>query len=224
MENYGILLTDDEPAYHAIVDAILDVTGVALVHADDRESALRAVNARPFDLILMDIQLGESGGYAAAAAIRAARSWAVEVPIIAFTTLRPADGERHFLERGFDGWLAKPFTAGELLAVVRRWLGGDAIGAMPPADNGRLAALLGEESARSMIARLHQGLAESIVAIDAGAAPGPYGHRMGGLAGTLGFPALSAAWLSLQDSADAWPTVRAVTIEAIGRGADGESA
>jgi hypothetical protein len=38
---------------------------------------------------------------------------------------------------------------------------------------------------------------------------------MGGLAGTLGFPTLSAAWLSLQDDRAAWPTVRALTIEAI---------
>lgn len=217
MEKYGILLIDDEPAYHAIVDAVLGPTGAAVVHADDSESAIQAVNTRAFDLILMDIQLGASDGYATAAAIRAAHPWAAACPVIAFTTLRPDQGERHFVDRGFDGWLPKPITSAELLAVARRWLRDDAIGVPQATGDDRLATLLGEAGARAMIERLHASLAEAVAAIDAGADPGPQGHSMGGLAGTLGFPALSAAWLSLQDSADAWPTVRAMTIEAIGR-------
>lgn len=188
MEKYGILLIDDEPAYHAIVDAVLGPTGAAIAHADDTESALDAVKARAFDLILMDIQLGASDGYATTAAIRAAQPWAVACPVIAFTTLRPEQGERHFVDRGFDGWQPKPFTAGELLAVARRWLGDDAIGSPQATSDERLATLLGEEGARAMIERLYASLAEALAAIDAGADPGPKGHSMGGSPARWAFP------------------------------------
>jgi hypothetical protein len=66
-----------------------------------------------------------------------------------------------------------------------------------------------------MIYRFHAGLAEGVKEIDAGGDVRAIGHRLGGLAGTLGFPALSAAWLALEDGRSVWPTVRTLALEAI---------
>jgi two-component system OmpR family response regulator len=217
-ENYGILLVDDEPAYHAMVSALLRHLPAAVDHAADRNDALRKAAARRYDLVLMDIQLGEDDGRAAAASIRAAADWARDRPILAFTSVHPPEGERHFIEHGLDGWIAKPFEARALIATICRHLGVDPAEIGTPPAGGQLAALLGEEGAASMIERLHANLAEAVAEIDGGADARPIGHRMGGLAGTLGFPALSAAWLSLQDDRAAWPTVRALTLEAIAHG------
>lgn len=217
MENYGILLVDDEPAYHAIVPALLGPLGCAVDSVANPDSALRAVAAKRYDLILMDIELGEGAdGVSTTARLRAAAEWLRLCPIIAFTTLTPDDGEGYFQERGLDGYLRKPFTAADVAAFAQRWLG---CTTPPPAGgDGRLAALLGEEAAAQMVDRLHTSLAEAVAAIDAGAAAASFGHRLGGLAGTLGFPVLSAAWLALQDGdSTGWPTVRALTCEALAR-------
>lgn len=214
-ENYGILLVDDEPAYHAIVPALLRSLSIAVDSAASREAALRMASARPYALILMDIQLGGDDGVETAATIRQSLDWARDCPIIAFTSVCPVGGEQYFRERGFDGWISKPFEGQRLIAAVRHALddGRDISDIVP--EGGKLAALLGEEGAASMIDRLHANLAESLAEIDGGADARPIAHRMGGLAGTLGFPTLSAAWLSLQDDRAVWPTVRALTMEAI---------
>ena len=217
MENSGILLVDDEPAYHAIVAALLSGTA-AIDFAPNAAAAVAAVRAHIYELILVDIEMPDRDGYQVVADIRAAAIWAQVVPIVAFTTLRPADGERHFIDRGFDGWLAKPFAAADLFALVRRWRGGEqpAIGA--DERRSQLADLLGQDQADAMVGRMLASFAEAVEAIDAGDDERVLGHRLGGLAGTLGFPALSAAWLALEDGGrPMWPTARAITQEAIER-------
>ncbi|WP_238147242.1 response regulator [Rhizorhabdus dicambivorans] len=214
MEKYGILLIDDEAAYHAMVSALLGGRGVEVAAVADSDEALAAVMRQRFALILLDIQLGADDGRELVGSLRRMRPWLADCPIVAFTTMRPAAGESYFIDRGFDGWLPKPFKAADLIALARRWLGADRVGEL--SEESPLAKLLGEEAAASMIERLHVHLSEAVAEIDGGADPRPVGHRVGGLAGTLGFPALSAAWLSLQDNSAAWPTVRALTLETLG--------
>jgi CheY-like chemotaxis protein len=218
MGKYGIILIDDEASYHAIVAALLVPRGIAVVAVADADEALAAVMRQRFALVLLDIRLGADDGRELVGSLRRMQPWLAECPIIAFTTMRPTGGEGYFVERGFDGWLAKPFRADELIGLMRRWIGADQVAELADAAGSPLAKLLGEEAARTMIARLHAQLAEAVKAIDDGADPRPIGHRMGGLAGTLGFAALSAAWLSLQDHGAAWPTVRALTLETLGKG------
>ena len=218
MQNSGILLVDDEPAYHAIVSAVLMCRTGTVDYSDNRGAAIDAVRSRPYDLILMDIEMPDGDGYRAVADVRAAAEWARVIPIIAFTTLRPSGGEQHFIDEGFDGWLAKPFEAGQLVQLVRRWLGGDEAASSAEDRGQQLAALLGAEAATAMIDRLYVSLEDAIEAIDGGADVRSYGHKLGGLSGTLGFAVLSAAWLSLQGGdSTAWPTVRKLTLEAIKR-------
>lgn len=217
MEHSGILLVDDVSAYRAIVAALLvRIGGVDFV--GNGAEAVAAVRERSYDLILVDIEMPGRDGYQVAADIRATAEWARLVPIVAFTTLRPAGGERHFIERGFDGWLAKPFTAADLFALVRRWRGGDEPLTGGDERRSQLADLLDQEEADTMVDRMLASFADAIDAIDAGDDEKALGHRLGGLAGTLGFPVLSATWLAMEDGGRTmWPTVRAITCEAIGR-------
>ena len=215
MEKYGILLIDDEAAYEAILAALLGKHGLAIARVGDAPAALAAVVAQRFALILLDVQLGADDGRQLVGALRRVGPWMAECPIIAFTTMRPAAGERYFVELGFDGWLPKPFKAADLTMLFRAWPGIYPDEAPGDAAGHPLIRLLGEEGAAEMIDRLHAYLREAMKAIDDGADPRPIGHRIGGLAGTLGFPILSAAWLSLQDNSAAWPTVRTLTVETL---------
>lgn len=218
MENYGILLVDDEPAYHAIVSALLAARGGRVDGADSIATALEAVRSRRYDLVLVDINLAADDGYVAVGHLRATADWARIAPILAFTTEHLSGGERHYVDAGFDGWLPKPFQAAELIVTLQRWLGAERVGPITVPSEDKLAAVIGEEAARGMIDRFHAGIAEAIRDIDAGGDERAIGHRLGGLAGMLGYRTLSAAWLALEEEGrSVWPTVRTLALEAIAR-------
>ena len=80
----------------------------------------RRVCAGPFDLVLLDINLGQ--GPNGADVLRELRAMPAyqDVPIVAVTAYAlPGDRER-FLGMGFTDYLAKPFNADELLALTAR--------------------------------------------------------------------------------------------------------
>lgn len=210
-----ILVVDDEPAYGEIVRALIARTGYAVDAAPDAPAAFQAVRLREYSLILMDIEMAGITGLRGAARIRQTADWTRRVPIIAFTAHRPPRGERFFLERDFDGWLPKPFTANDLFGLLKRWLSVEGSDVALSAETG-LRQIMGREELDAAIARLRDGFAQAIAAIDAGADPGPYGHRLGGLSGTMGFATLSAAWLALEGRPRLWDTVRGLTLEWMG--------
>src|SRR5438128_857174 len=86
------------------------------VVANGRE-AVDAVAARRYDLVLMDIQMPEMDGFEATARIRALPQGG-KLPIIALTAHALSGERERCLERGMTGYLAKPFKAHELFAVV----------------------------------------------------------------------------------------------------------
>ena len=218
MEDRSILLVDDEPAYHLIISALLKDVGISVQGVPDAASAFQAIRAHRYSLILLDIQMAGIDGFRGVGHIRSTSDWTRHVPIVAFTASNPADDESAFIQRGFDGLLAKPFCAADLIHLLRCRLQDETIGRMVATDRMALSDIVGSKTADVMLKRFHSNLAAAVRAIDAGADARGYGHRLGGLAGTLGMSALSAAWLSLQyGNFGAWPTVRALSVELIER-------
>lgn len=213
---HPVLVVDDEPAFGGIVKGLLAGSGYAVDIAPDAPAAFQAVRLQQYSLILMDIEMAGISGLRGIVPIRQTADWTKKVPIIAFTAHRPPRGERYFLEHDFDGWLPKPFTAADLHGLLRRWLPLEAIDEGAATREG-LEQIMGREQMEAMIARLRYSFAQAIAAIDAGADPASYGHRLGGLSGTLGLPALGAAWLALTGGhAKVWETVRRLTLEWMG--------
>lgn len=211
-----ILVVDDEPAFGKIVKALVANAGCSVDSAPDAPAAFHAVRLRRYSLILMDIEMAGITGLQGVARIRQTADWTRSVPIVAFSSHHPPRGERFFLERDFDGWLPKPFTANDLFRHLKRWLPIDAPDDNSPVREG-LAQIMSREELEAMNARLRNSFAQAIAAIDGGADPAPYGHRLGGLVGTMGLPVLSAAWLALQtEHRKIWDTVRRLTLEWMG--------
>ena len=75
---------------------------------------------RPYDLILMDIQMPEMNGYQATRWLRR-QGW--QGPIVALTAHAMVGDREKCLEAGCDGYIAKPVSVAELWDALRRYLG-----------------------------------------------------------------------------------------------------
>jgi len=124
-----ILLAEDNPVNQQVATAMLLKRGHQVDVVANGRAAVDAVGAERYDLVLMDIQMPEMDGFEATRHIRALPQGAT-LPIIALTAHALSGERERCLERGMTGYLAKPFKAHELFAVVE---GRGADGAEPPA-------------------------------------------------------------------------------------------
>ena len=112
-----ILLAEDNPVNQQVAVAMLVKRGHQVdVVANGRE-AVAAVSAEPYDIVLMDLQMPELDGFAATEQIRALPQGGT-LPIIALTAHALSGERERCLDRGMTGYLAKPFKAHELFAVI----------------------------------------------------------------------------------------------------------
>ncbi|HEV2082103.1 MAG TPA: response regulator [Brevundimonas sp.] len=116
-----VLYVDDHPANRALVHAVLTSQGVACALAEDGAEGVEVARTGVWDLILMDVQMPVMDGVAATRAIRALPGPAAEVPIVALTANTLAADRRAYAEAGMVDCLAKPASAADLMAAVRRW-------------------------------------------------------------------------------------------------------
>lgn len=90
--------------------------------APTAEEALGRVESEPFDLLLVDINLGEGKNGTELLHIVRGREDLPELPAVALTAYAlPGDREK-LLEKGFDAYQEKPFTRAELTETINQAL------------------------------------------------------------------------------------------------------
>jgi len=121
LEDLRVLVVDDNEINRELLRTVLIGLGAELSEAADGPSGLEVANARPVDLILMDVRMPGMNGPEVLAAIRAGNGPNQNVPILAFT----ADGDPARLTRdcGFDGVIRKPIVVAEMYAAMGVALG-----------------------------------------------------------------------------------------------------
>jgi two-component system alkaline phosphatase synthesis response regulator PhoP len=118
MEQPRIFLVEDEDAIVRPLASALDRGGFTVERIERAEEALEALTERRPRAIIMDIGLPGMSGLEACAEIR--RRWVVPVLVL---TARGEEQDRVLgLELGADDYLAKPFSARELVARLRALL------------------------------------------------------------------------------------------------------
>ena len=116
-----VLVVEDNLVNRELAGILLARFGCDAVFAENGKEAVAAVEAGPFDLVLMDCQMPVLDGYAATRAIRE-RHPAEELPIVALTAYTTREHRERCREAGMDDFLAKPFDKRALFGVLTRWL------------------------------------------------------------------------------------------------------
>ena len=116
-----ILLAEDNVVNQKVAVRLLEKHGYTVVVANNGLEALAVLSREPFDLVLMDVQMPEMGGFEATAAIRwQEQETGRHMPIIAMTAHTMQGDRERCLEAGMDGYVSKPIRVQELLAVLER--------------------------------------------------------------------------------------------------------
>ncbi|HUQ72665.1 MAG TPA: ATP-binding protein [Planctomycetaceae bacterium] len=119
-----ILIADDMPDNRRLISFLLAKTGAECVAVDDGATAIAAVmmaviDGRPFDLILMDMQMPVLDGYAATQQLRAE---GCRLPIVALTANSMSTDRERCLAAGCDDYLSKPIQREQMYGLIARWI------------------------------------------------------------------------------------------------------
>jgi signal transduction histidine kinase/CheY-like chemotaxis protein len=174
-----ILVADDYEMNREITSAMLTLAGHEVDVVADGAEAVAAVRAKPYDLVLLDIEMRGMNGLEAVEHIRRLDAPAGHVPVVAMTANVLPQQVRAFDEAGMDGHLGKPFNRNQLIEKVNQFLSpvraaaGDTT--RPPASRAaafdkkalaEMKLLIGEQRTAAWIGTLRTQL-ESIVAPEA---------------------------------------------------------
>lgn len=118
MKSISILVADDEEEIADLVAIHLEKEGYDVVKVHNGQEAIRVIETRSIDLLILDIMMPEMDGYDATRLIREQYN----MPIL-FLSAKTSDFDKvHGLVIGADDYITKPFTPIELVARVNAHL------------------------------------------------------------------------------------------------------
>jgi two-component system KDP operon response regulator KdpE len=112
-QTVSVLVVDDEPALRKVIRASLAASGFIVEEVGTGTEAIGVVEHRPFDLILLDINMPGLGGIETCRLLRAR---APRTGILMVTVRDVEEDKVRALEAGADDYVTKPFRFRELIA------------------------------------------------------------------------------------------------------------
>jgi PAS domain S-box-containing protein len=200
-----ILIGDDNVITLLLVKEFLrDIPNLELDTAGDGEEALRLARAKPYDLIIMDMQMPVMDGLTATRRIREweSQQQVSHVPIVAFTANSLESELREALDAGCDACLTKPVSKQEMIETVLKFF------SLRRAVEDMLRFRVRpderfHEITKQYLTLLQSDLDHALTAADAGDYEGVYkvGHRFVGASATVGFPEVADTGRLLEQAA-----------------------
>jgi len=129
IKGYYVLVAEDNLTNQDIALAILEGAGLIVDIANNGQEALEKIKSKPYDAVLMDIQMPVMDGYEAT---RAIRKWELSnfnknkqikrLPVIAMTAHAMKGDDIKCLEAGMDGYVTKPINQNALFQTLWTFL------------------------------------------------------------------------------------------------------
>jgi two-component system OmpR family response regulator len=125
MNEYDVLVIDDEPVVREAVRRVLQANGLGVTTVADAASGLAHPALERCRLVLCDLMLPDRSGFDVLRDLARLRPG---LPVVVITGYATHDHVVRAREQGAADFLAKPFDAGELMDSVRRALDEEAAG------------------------------------------------------------------------------------------------
>ena len=117
-----ILVVDDSNIMREMIVACLrPLEGAAFAHAASGLEAIERLSLQPCDLVVLDLNMPDIGGFEVIEFIRA-QDRLRQLPILVVTTRGDQGSRERALGTGASGFLTKPFTPDQILHEVRSLL------------------------------------------------------------------------------------------------------
>ncbi len=116
-----ILIVDDEVSYCEVIVEILHWAGADAVTLHDGTRVLHELERHRPAAVLLDIMLPDTDGLQLLQQIRSQPAWS-RLPIVVASARALVDQRVEAFDAGASAFLAKPFSARELRAALRRFL------------------------------------------------------------------------------------------------------
>jgi signal transduction histidine kinase/CheY-like chemotaxis protein len=114
-----VLLAEDNLVNQRLVAKLLQRRGHTVTVAANGRLAVQALDRDRYDVVLMDVQMPEMGGFEATAIIREKeRRAGGHIPIVALTANAMKGDSERCLGAGMDAYIAKPIRSGELFDAI----------------------------------------------------------------------------------------------------------
>jgi len=137
-----VLLAEDNELNQQVARELLEDAGLVVDIAADGVEAVRMARARPYEIVLMDMQMPEMDGVEATRTLRAMPELAA-LPIVAMTANAMQADRARCLEAGMVDFISKPIEPDDLWRTLLKWIPACASGSADRAAASAEGALAG---------------------------------------------------------------------------------
>jgi len=143
-----VLIVDDEEKTRQLMIDTLSALGYNTLGARDGEEALALLDQQKMDLVITDIKMPKMSGFSLLESIKAK---APDLPVLLITGYNFNYTMEQALQKGADGFLAKPFRIGKIEEAMENLLGHRKPDAEKKGDLKRVLVVDDDEVLRNML-------------------------------------------------------------------------
>jgi PAS domain S-box-containing protein len=116
IKNKKILITDDNDLNRLVASMLMERYGAQTFDAENGREAIKILETKNIDLVLMDLQMPYMDGYEATKYIR--ETMKSTVPIIALTANAIKGESKKCIEAGMNDYISKPYKEAEFISII----------------------------------------------------------------------------------------------------------
>jgi two-component system, chemotaxis family, chemotaxis protein CheY len=117
-----IMTVDDSASIRQMVSFTLKGAGYSVIEAKDGQDALNQINGSTIHMVITDLNMPNLDGIGLIRSLRGMQAFRF-IPIVMLTTESQMEKKQEGKSAGATGWIVKPFTQDQLIAVVKKVLG-----------------------------------------------------------------------------------------------------